>query len=92
MCYVSVGHVARSIEENGMATTAIFTSAFETHARQMTLPRVLLTPNPMGRPVGPPGRRDDQRAAVRAALELIETAPGPGTVARFEVPYRPGPP
>jgi hypothetical protein len=87
---VSVGHVARHIEEQGMATTAIFTDAFEVHARQMSVPRVLLTPNPMGRPVGPPGRAGDQRAVVQAALGLIESAPGPGTVVRFDGLYRPG--
>ena len=92
MCYVSVGHVARSIEAHGVATTAIFIEAFEVHARQMRLPRVLLTPNPMGRPVGPPHRAEAQRDAVRAALDLIDSAPGPETVARLSAPYRPGAP
>ena len=90
MCYVSVGHVARRIEEQGMATSAIFIDAFEVHARQMSLPRVLLTPNPMGRPVGPPHRAGAQRAVVHAALGLIEAATGPGTVVHCDVPYRPG--
>jgi len=73
-----------------MATTAVLIEAFEVQARQMALPRVLLTPNPMGRPVGPPHQIEVQRAAVRSALELIDGADGPGTVARFPVPYRPG--
>jgi len=75
-----------------MATTVVSIEAFEAHVRQMALPRVLLTPNPMGRPIGPPHRIEVQRAAVRAALELIDEAGDPGTVARFPFPYRAGVP
>jgi hypothetical protein len=83
-----MGHVARLLEEAGIATVIIAVAAFETRMRMMTLPRVLLTPHPLGRPVGPPGDRDTQLSVIQRALDLLETAPGPGTIALATGPYR----
>ena len=88
---MSVGHVARTLEEAGIPTVAVYVKAFEKVAREMRLPRVLLTPNPVGRPLGAPGDRERQAAVVRAALELLETASEGGMVREFDEPYRPGP-
>jgi len=48
--------------------------AFRPSLEDMTPPRVLVTPHLMGRTLGAPGDRDRQRAAVLAALELLEEA------------------
>lgn len=83
-----MGHVARLLEEAGIATVIIAVAAFENRMRMMRLPRVLLTPHPMGRPVGPPGDRDTQLSVIQRALDLLETAPGPGTIVMATGPYR----
>lgn len=77
---MSVGHVARLLEEVGIATVIIASQVFEKRMRMMTLPRVLLTPYLMGRPVAPPGNPDQQRTSVLAALALLDSAQQVGTV------------
>jgi hypothetical protein len=87
---VSVGHVARVVESAGIATTCILIEAFAHYAEAMRIPRAVITRHPMGRPVGPPGDAETQRAVVGAALGLIEGAAGPGSVLRLPGAYRPG--
>ncbi|MBW3578026.1 MAG: hypothetical protein KY462_09885 [Actinobacteria bacterium] len=77
---MSVGHVARALEEAGIPTVAVFIRAFRDVAEAMTLPRVLVAPHLMGRTIGPPGAEPRQREVVTSALRLFETATGPGTV------------
>ena len=90
MCHVSVGHVARLLEESGIATVVVGIGAFRPRLEEMALPRVLITPHMMGRTLGPPGDRDRQRAAVIAALELLEEAEQPETLVDLPGAYRPG--
>ncbi len=90
MCHVSVGHVARLLEESGIATVVVGIRAFRPRLEEMALPRVLITPHMMGRTLGPPGDRDRQRAAVIAALELLEEAEQPETLVDLPGAYRPG--
>ena len=90
MCYVSVGHVARVFEEQGIATVCVFIGAFAHYARQMNLPRVVVAPHPMGRPLGPPGDPATQRSVVTAALRLVDEATAPGEIVEIESRYRPG--
>lgn len=80
---MSVGHVARLLEESGIATVIVAALAFESRMKMMALPRVLLTPHIVGRPFGPPGDGERQRAVVTAALELLENATRGGTVLKF---------
>ncbi|RMG95868.1 MAG: hypothetical protein D6708_02845 [Candidatus Dadabacteria bacterium] len=91
MCHVSVGHVARTLEDAGLPTVAIYVKAFARVAREMHLPRVLLTPHPLGRPLGAPGDRERQSQVLRAALDLLETAEANGALREFPLPYRPRP-
>jgi hypothetical protein len=84
---MSVGHVARLLEASGIATVIIAVAAFETRMRMMSLPRVLLTPHPMGRPVGAPGDRSGQRQVLEAALDLLDSAAGPGGVRHHRGSY-----
>ncbi len=57
-----------------MATVIIAIRAFRTTLAAMTLPRVLLTPNPLGRPLGKPHNRKKHKAAILAALTLLVEA------------------
>jgi len=89
VCHVSVGHVARLLEEGGIATVTIGIRAFRPRLEAMTLPRALITPHLMGRTLGAPGGRARQREAVVAALELLEAAEQPETFVKLPRAYRP---
>ena len=90
MCHVSVGHVARGFEEAGIPTVSVFVRAFKHVAEGMNVPRTLLTPHPMGRPLGAAGDRDRQRRVIEAALGLVDSATEGGTIAEFDGVWRPG--
>ena len=87
MCHVSVGHLARLIEEAGIPTVAIYVQAFAPVAERMRLPRVLVTRHPVGRPLGAPGDAEGQREVVSSALGLLESASSPLIVVA-DRPYR----
>lgn len=55
----------------------------------MALPRVLLTPHPMGRPLGAPGDRERQREVIMAALDLLGEAESGGTIVELPGRYQP---
>ncbi len=73
-----------------MATVTVFVEAFSHYAKAMHLPRTLVTPHPMGRPLGPPGDTARQREVLEAALGLVDTADRPGVIERIGGVYRPG--
>ncbi len=77
---MSVGHVARALEEANIATIIIAVKSFETRMRMMSLPRVLLTPQLLGRPMGSPFDKKLQMNILRAALQLLEKANQNGIV------------
>ena len=78
-----MGHVARLLEATGIATVIIAARAFRPRLKNMTLPRVLITPHLMGRPLGAPGARTRQRDVILAALDLLENAQQVGTIVNF---------
>jgi hypothetical protein len=78
-----VGHVARVIEEVGIPTVIIAVKAFQPRLEAMHLPRVLITPHTMGRPLGYPQDRQHHRAVVEASLSLLTTASSGGTLQEF---------
>ena len=82
-----MGTLASVLEEAGIATVIIAVEAFRTRMEMMTLPRVLITPHPMGRPMGPPGNRERQRETIEAALNLLETAEQAGTIREMPGKY-----
>lgn len=86
---MSVGHVAREAEEQGIPTVAVVVRSFAHVPLEMGYPRTVVTRHPMGRPLGPPGDLVTQRRVVGAALDLLETATGGGAVIELEDPYRP---
>ncbi|MCH7585756.1 MAG: hypothetical protein IH941_11475 [Acidobacteria bacterium] len=75
-----------------MATVAVYIEAFSHYAEAMHLPRTLVTPHPMGRPLGPPFEPGRQREVIEAALRLVDTAEAAGAVERIGGAYRPGSP
>ncbi len=88
MCHVSVGHIARVFEAAGIATVVVGIQAFRQRLQAMTLPRTLITPHLMGRPLGMPGDNARQHLTVTTALSLLEEAERVGTVANLSEPYR----
>lgn len=87
---MSVGHLARLLEEAGIPTVIIAIRAFMDQLQRMTLPRVLITPHLLGRPLGPPGDNDRQRASILAALDLLENAGQVGAMVELPGRYRSG--
>lgn len=83
MCHVSVGHVARAVEQAGISTVGVYVSAFRFVVEDMKLPRTVITHHPFGRPMGPAGRPERHRAVVMAALDLVETASAGATIAEM---------
>jgi len=86
---MSVGHAARLFEEAGIATVIIAVKAFGEMLSSMSLPRVLLTNHPMGRPVGPPMDRENQTEVVSAALDMLEDTSQGASIRLFDGKYRP---
>lgn len=84
-----MGHVARLLEAAGIATVIVAARAFEPRLKAMRLPRVLLTPHLMGRPIGPPLNRTRQRETLLAALQLLEQAGQAETIRYLPGTYRP---
>ncbi len=87
---MSVGHVARALEEAGTPTVVIMVASFRHVAEAMSLPRTLITRHPMGRPLGAPGDVERQRAVIEDALSLLQTATTGGAVVEREAAFRPG--
>ena len=90
MCHVSVGHVARAIEESRIPTVTIATKAFAYRAREMRLPRTLVVPHPLGRSMGAAHDIERQNEVLNAALGLFESATNNATMEEFPRAYRTG--
>jgi len=69
-----VGHLARLLEEGGIATVVIGVAAFRDRLTAMSLPRLVITPHLMGRPLGMPQNRARQREILLAAFDLLDHA------------------
>jgi len=81
---MSVGHIARLLETAGIPTVIVAVQSFRKRLEMMTVPRALLTPHLMGRPIGRPGDREQQQSVIQAVLELLETADQGGTIIDFK--------
>jgi len=71
------------LEEAGIATVIIAVRSFLGRLEPLVLPRVLLTPYLLGRPVGLPGEKEQQLATLRAGLNLLETAREGSTIEEY---------
>ncbi len=81
---MTVGHVARAIEAVGIPTVCVYIEAFRPDAELLKPARTLVTPHLMGRPLGLPHQREQQRAVILAALRLLETADHAPTLETFD--------
>ncbi|GAI97338.1 unnamed protein product [marine sediment metagenome] len=74
MCHVSVGHLARVFEEAGIPTVAFGVQAFKSRMLPMSLPRLVLTQELMGKTLGRQGAKQTQMDYLKAGLSLLEDA------------------
>ena len=78
-----MGLVQRVLEASGIATVSL--SMIPAFTAAVGVPRLAAIAYPFGRPMGRPNDAEGQRAVLRAALEVLETATAPGTV--VELPF-----
>ncbi|MCP4422295.1 MAG: hypothetical protein GY805_37275 [Chloroflexi bacterium] len=88
---MSVGHVARVLEAADIPTVTIAVAAFAGRLAPMKVSRLLLTPFPMGRPLGAPNDPERQLDVLQTGLKLLETAVAAPTVAHYPHPFRAAP-
>ena len=81
---MTVGHVARAIESVGIPTVCVYIEAFRPDAELLKPARTLVTPHLLGRPLGLPHQREQQRAVILTALRLLETADYAPTLETFD--------
>ena len=84
---MSVGHLARILESAGFSTVIIAVASFAPTLIRMKVPRALVTPHPMGRPLGRPGDHKKHLRVLSAALDLFDSATNPGDVVEFGEGY-----
>ncbi|MEN8239288.1 MAG: hypothetical protein ABFR53_08825 [Actinomycetota bacterium] len=87
---MSVGHVARAIEESGIPTVTIVTKAFAHRAHEMKHPRALVVKHLLGRSMGAAHDTERQSDVLNAALALFESASDNATIEEFPHAYRAG--
>ena len=78
-----MGLVQRVLEASGIATVSL--SMIPAFTAAVGVPRLAAIAYPLSRPMGRPYDAEGQRAVLRAALEVLETASAPGTV--VELPF-----
>jgi len=88
---VSVGHVARAVEEAGIPTVTIMTRAFAHRATEMMIPRSLVVNHPMGHSMGAALDAERQSEVLVAAFDVLESATASGTTVEFGPAFRPRP-
>ncbi len=71
---MSVGHIARAFESAGIPTIAFGVQAFKSRMVPMRLPRLVLTPELMGKTLGMPNDVLTQRRYLEMGLNLLEVA------------------
>lgn len=85
---MSVGHVARALEVEGIPTVVIAIEAFEETLASMSVPRLVTTPFPLGRPLGFPGNNLQQQRVIQEGLNLLENANSNTTVRSLDESYQ----
>ena len=79
-----MGLVARAVEAVGIPTVVL--NMIWVFQNMIGMPRVAAIEHPFGRPYGDVGDAERQRAVLRAALQMAETATAPGQVEHL--PFR----
>lgn len=81
-----MGLVSRVIEAAGIPTVTL--NLIWVYQNLVGMPRVAAIEHPFGRPYGDVGDADTQRAVLRAALAVFETARAPGHVEQLPFVWR----
>jgi hypothetical protein len=81
---VSVGHIARVFEQAGIATISFGVRAFGSRMLPMKIPRLVLTPELMGKTLGRPNDAITQRKYLELGLALLEGAEKGDTFIQLE--------
>ncbi len=76
-------------EAAGIATVVIGIKAFQSRLATMRLPRLVITPYPLSRPLGAPFDVAAQRHTLSAALTLLSNAQQGETLTALAEPYHP---
>ncbi len=81
---MSVGHIARGLEDAGIPTVVIAVKSFVTRMQMMSLPRVILTDNLLGRVLGNPHEINEQKRVLLKACEVLQHAEKNGTLVELD--------
>ncbi len=76
------------MEAGGIPTVVIGVKAFRDRLAAMHLPRIVITPHPMGRTLGAPGDVEMHKKVILAALDLLKNTTSPGTIIDLPGKYR----
>jgi hypothetical protein len=80
-----VGLIARAIEEQGVPTVCVVMNG--DIAENVGIPRALYVRFPYGAPLGPAGAAEFQMSVVRAALDVLVTAPHAGSIIESDLEW-----
>ena len=78
-------------EAAGLPTVVIAIASMAGRLAPMQVPRLLLTPFLMGRPLGAPHDGERQLDVLHAGLRLLETAVAAPTIIHYPDPFRTSP-
>ena len=71
---MSVGHLARAFEQAGIPTVSFGIMAFKNRMIPMAIPRLVITPELLGKTLGKPNDKLTQLKYLKAGLDLLENA------------------
>lgn len=71
---MSVGHIARVFEQAGIPTVSFGIQAFKNRMVPMSIPRLVFTPELLGKTLGMPNDTPTQRRYLDIGLDLLENA------------------
>jgi hypothetical protein len=69
-----VGHIARTFESAGIPTITFGIRAFKNRMVPMSIPRLVLTPELLGKTLGRPHDVSTQLKYLKSGLDLLENA------------------
>ncbi len=80
-----MGLIARALEEQGIATVCVVMN--RDVIANVKPPRALFVRFPYGAPLGPAGDGVTQMAVIRAALDMLVSATGPGKIVVSDIEW-----
>jgi hypothetical protein len=71
---LSVGHLARTFEQAGIPTVSFGIMAFKSRLLPMSIPRLVITPELLGKTLGNPNDKRTQLEYLKTGLDLLANA------------------